>query len=59
MNIVTLAIILFSMALNCIALDTILNPYRYLNYNELNVYSYDNDYERCDCNCNQDDYEQE
>lgn len=50
MRLSTLIFILLSLALNAKALEVILNPYGYLDYYEINSYSYPSEEEK-DCEC--------
>lgn len=43
-----------SLMLNAFALDVVLNPYEYLNYEEINVYDYTED--PCECYCDESDF---
>lgn len=54
MNLITFIFILMTLTLNAIALETILNPYENLEYDQINVYDYQND---CECYQNYQNYQ--
>ncbi len=54
MKLISLLFILFTLTLNAVALEVILNPYENITYDEIGAYHYDID---CPCNCNGGYYE--
>lgn len=51
MRLLTLLILILSFALNCIALDVILNPYQNIEYEEINSYQINAPNASCNCDC--------
>lgn len=49
MRLLTLLIIILSFALNCVAIDVILNPYENLDYEQINSYNFREEKRECEC----------
>ena len=53
MRIWSLIFILITLSLNAYALQVILNPYQYINYDQIEVYDYNE--KGCNCECSEDE----